>query len=566
MGQSQKPLSSNREENTQQNQRNCLDTNLPNSNLKGFQEEVEALLLWHRGVDSSLRRILRLCSEEYLHSDWLEADWHNLSFNHEKLASLAQDIQSSARKVNNVMDDRRNQLEELLEDLTFCADVLNEKTEKYQTRFLEISNEHDFDSFVVESLSRKDIPIKDYEEFIQKQCLSMQKRVTEVHQILQGMVPTEQERLFVRKESLRKMSRCEIANDVGKVRDIRSELIGITKISRFSELKQEFGVVSKEHTALLQREEELRSETLALEAKVAGREELCQVFAPESKDFLELVTNDLSALASGIIDLVSSPGFSDRLTSEGVVEEKEDRRKDLQDINRLKVRGTSEAVLSSLQKISARLGGTVDWLCSEAFADGIAIHPFDDSFKSRVIYEQMLEIGWGSSFKKPTSGIQLNLHRYSSTKMPQVLEIFNDCHNTEIAEGDFVTLISKNRLTTQVVEDATGKVLGFMQYQESDGQLFLRELIVTEDMRREGIGSFMLNKLISEISDSSQGIKKLIVQTCGYDTLARQFLFSLGLHLENFQSEDHTNGSGDELVSMLIDSEDVAFLSKNLES
>ena len=117
------------------------------------------MLLWHRGVDSSLRRILRLCSEEYLHSDWLETDWHNLSFNHEKLASLAQDIQSSARKVNNVTDDRRNQLEELLEDLTFCADVLNEKTEKYQTRFLEISNEHDFDSFVVESLSRKDLSL-----------------------------------------------------------------------------------------------------------------------------------------------------------------------------------------------------------------------------------------------------------------------------------------------------------------------------------------------------------------------------------------------------------------------
>lgn len=83
--------------------------------------------------------------------------------------------------------------------------------------------------------------------------------------------------------------------------------------------------------------------------------------------------------------------------------------------------------------------------------------------------------------------------------MPAVLAIENQCFEFSWTEDDFIRCLRQRNCIGMVAEQED-RVVGFMIYELHKNRLHILNFAVDEDMRRQGVGAAMVNKLLSKLT------------------------------------------------------------------
>lgn len=84
--------------------------------------------------------------------------------------------------------------------------------------------------------------------------------------------------------------------------------------------------------------------------------------------------------------------------------------------------------------------------------------------------------------------------------MPEVLEIENDSFEFSWSEDDFVRCLRQRNCIGMVAEHDE-RIVGFMIYELHKNRLHVLNFAVRDDLRRRGIGSQMMRKLVQKLSN-----------------------------------------------------------------
>lgn len=99
--------------------------------------------------------------------------------------------------------------------------------------------------------------------------------------------------------------------------------------------------------------------------------------------------------------------------------------------------------------------------------------------------------------------------------MPEVLEIENDSFEFSWSEDDFVRCLRQRNCIGMVAEHDE-RIVGFMIYELHKNRLHVLNFAVRDDLRRRGIGSQMMRKLVQKLSNQRRNriISKCVKPIC----------------------------------------------------
>jgi ribosomal-protein-alanine N-acetyltransferase len=100
--------------------------------------------------------------------------------------------------------------------------------------------------------------------------------------------------------------------------------------------------------------------------------------------------------------------------------------------------------------------------------------------------------------------------------MPEVLAIENQCFQWPWSEDDFIRWLRERNVIAMVAE-ANERIVGFMVYELHKHKLHILNFAVHEDFRYKGVGSQMIAKLVSKLSDDRRAKMVLEVRETNLD-------------------------------------------------
>ena len=100
---------------------------------------------------------------------------------------------------------------------------------------------------------------------------------------------------------------------------------------------------------------------------------------------------------------------------------------------------------------------------------------------------------------KSQEDLKLHIRWMIRRDMPEVLEIENESFEFPWTDEDFIRCL-RQRNCIGMVAEAEGRVLGFMIYELHNTRIHLLNFAVASDGRRQGVGSRMVDKLVSKLS------------------------------------------------------------------
>ena len=99
----------------------------------------------------------------------------------------------------------------------------------------------------------------------------------------------------------------------------------------------------------------------------------------------------------------------------------------------------------------------------------------------------------------PNQGVQVHIRWMIRRDMPDVLDIENCSFEFPWSEEDFIRCL-RQRNCIGMVAEIDDAVVGFMIYELHKNKLHLLNFAVGRHWRRRGIGTQMINKLVSKLS------------------------------------------------------------------
>jgi ribosomal-protein-alanine N-acetyltransferase len=100
---------------------------------------------------------------------------------------------------------------------------------------------------------------------------------------------------------------------------------------------------------------------------------------------------------------------------------------------------------------------------------------------------------------KSQEDLQLHIRWMIRRDMPEVLEIENESFEFPWTDEDFIRCL-RQRNCIGMVAESEGRVLGFMIYELHNTRIHLLNFAVAAQYRRQGVGSRMVDKLVSKLS------------------------------------------------------------------
>ncbi len=100
---------------------------------------------------------------------------------------------------------------------------------------------------------------------------------------------------------------------------------------------------------------------------------------------------------------------------------------------------------------------------------------------------------------KPQEDLQLHIRWMIRRDMPEVLEIENESFEFPWTDEDFIRCL-RQRNCIGMVAEAEGRVLGFVIYELHNTRIHLLNFAVAPQYRRQGVGTRMIEKLVSKLS------------------------------------------------------------------
>lgn len=112
--------------------------------------------------------------------------------------------------------------------------------------------------------------------------------------------------------------------------------------------------------------------------------------------------------------------------------------------------------------------------------------------------------------------------------MPEVLAIEKECFPDPWGEEHFETLL-RQRNTIGIVAESDGKIVGFQIYELQPGLFHVVTMAVATLLRRRGIGTQMMSRLINKLSDQPHARRQVITAFVPESNLSAQlFLRNAG--------------------------------------
>ena len=121
--------------------------------------------------------------------------------------------------------------------------------------------------------------------------------------------------------------------------------------------------------------------------------------------------------------------------------------------------------------------------------------------------------------------LQVHIRWMIRRDMPEVLEIENGSFEFPWCEEDFIRCLQQRNCIGMVAE-VDDKVVGFMIYELHKTRLHVLNFSVKSEMRRRGIGSQMVTKLISKLSHQRR--TRIILEVRETNLLAQLFFRAVG--------------------------------------
>jgi ribosomal-protein-alanine N-acetyltransferase len=120
--------------------------------------------------------------------------------------------------------------------------------------------------------------------------------------------------------------------------------------------------------------------------------------------------------------------------------------------------------------------------------------------------------------------------------LPEVLDI--DSHSFEEAwsEADFIHCIRQRNSIGMVIEDEDSDVIGYMLYWLNAKSFLLERLAIHHNYRRQGAGSFLLQKLCDKTSPQ---VRRKIVYNCDEADLCSQLFLKASGFTASAVIRDH---------------------------
>jgi [ribosomal protein S18]-alanine N-acetyltransferase len=101
--------------------------------------------------------------------------------------------------------------------------------------------------------------------------------------------------------------------------------------------------------------------------------------------------------------------------------------------------------------------------------------------------------------KTPQSSCDVQIRWMIRRDMPEVLQIERQSFEFAWSEEDFLNCL-RQRNCIGMVAEAREQIVGFMIYELLKSQLHVLNFAVAKPMRRQGVGTLMMDRLISKLS------------------------------------------------------------------
>jgi [ribosomal protein S18]-alanine N-acetyltransferase len=130
--------------------------------------------------------------------------------------------------------------------------------------------------------------------------------------------------------------------------------------------------------------------------------------------------------------------------------------------------------------------------------------------------------------------------------LPEVLAIEQASFPTPWTEAHFASLLRRQNCVGTVAEVDDGRIAGFMLYELSDRQIRLLNLAVAPDDRRRGLGSQLIWRLLTKLSNSHRRWLTLTVRETNLP--AQLFFRRLGLRAVRIERNSYADTPEDAYV------------------
>ena len=121
--------------------------------------------------------------------------------------------------------------------------------------------------------------------------------------------------------------------------------------------------------------------------------------------------------------------------------------------------------------------------------------------------------------------LQVHIRWMIRRDMPEVLEVENESFEFPWCEEDFIRCLQQRNCIGMVAE-VDERVVGFMIYELHKSRLHVLNFSVSSTMRRRGVGSQMIAKLISKLSHQRR--TRIVLEVRETNLAAQLFFRSLG--------------------------------------
>ncbi len=135
--------------------------------------------------------------------------------------------------------------------------------------------------------------------------------------------------------------------------------------------------------------------------------------------------------------------------------------------------------------------------------------------------------------------------------LPEIIDIYNSHFDDIWTEEDVLILLRQGNCIGMVVE-YENKIIGFMLYELHKSKLRILSLVVHLEYQRQGIGSYMIQKLKDKLSQQRR--KEIVLEVDETNLTALLFYKSLGFKANSILRNYYVN-TGNDAYKMIYDIE-----------
>lgn len=141
---------------------------------------------------------------------------------------------------------------------------------------------------------------------------------------------------------------------------------------------------------------------------------------------------------------------------------------------------------------------------------------------------------------------QIHLRWLLRRDLPEVLGIERASFPTPWTEGHFADLLRRQNCVGTVAETDDERIAGYMLYELTDRQIRVVNLAVAPDHRRHGVGSQLIGRLLSKLSNAHRRWLTLAVRESNLP--AQLFFRQLGLRVVRVARDSYADTPEDAYV------------------